>query len=187
MRRDELQTLVRPLLQTLGLELVECQVSGGRRVQNFRLTIDRDEDAPTHAEGPSDVPARGVDLDACARVSRQIARLLDADPVLQNAYSLEVSTPGMNRPIWTRRHFERFIGERAQVELAQVDAGPRTLIGRIGPWDGEGVWIDLEPTGRRHVRHLDILEAHLRIDPWEKVRAARGSKARPEREKRLTT
>ena len=102
MRREELVELVAPLLTEEKLELVECSVSRTAHSQIFRVSMDQDG---------------GVSIEACERVSRRLGDLLDANPILRGAYHLEVSSAGMNRPIWTLEHFRRFQGETAQVEI----------------------------------------------------------------------
>jgi len=116
LRREELADLVRPVMEAEGYELVECSVSRTARSQTFRIAIDREA---------------GVPLAACERASRLIAGLLDANPLLRGAYQLEVSSAGMNRPIWSEAHFQRFRNERVRIELADAGAPRRTLTGVI--------------------------------------------------------
>lgn len=151
-----------------------CDVSRGPRTQSIRLTVDREA---------------GLDVDGCARASRLVATLLDADPVVRGAYNLEVSSPGMHRPIWTPRHFERFIGERVVLQrsparalgtpesVGETEGGEAVqhLEGEIGPLEGDGVWI--EPVDKKGTRRLvpfsEIRSAQLRMDPWKRrARAA---------------
>jgi len=87
-------------MEAEGYELVECSVSRTARSQTFRIAIDREA---------------GVPLAACERASRLIAGLLDANPLLRGAYQLEVSSAGMNRPIWSEAHFQRFRNERVRI------------------------------------------------------------------------
>jgi len=93
---------------TLGLE-------AGRRV--LRITVDR--------EG-------GVPLDACAQVSRSLGGVLEDLEELPDGYVLEVSSPGINRPLLKPEHFRRFQGERARIKLRQRHDGARTLEGILG-------------------------------------------------------
>lgn len=123
MRREELVTLVEGVLEDERLELVECSISRTTRSQTFRISIDR---AEADREG-------GVSIEACARVSRKIATLLDGNPLLHGQYQLEVASAGMNRPIWRPEHFIRFEGEPVTVELSDPGAKPRFVHGILGP------------------------------------------------------
>ena len=152
MRREELVTLIEPVLQEGGFELVECFVSRTAHSQSFRLTIDREA---------------GVGVEACAVVSRKVALLLDANPLLRGAYQLEVSSPGMNRPIWSADHFRRFQGERVRFE--PVDGPPGSALqGTIGPLEGDAVRIRLEGGEERLFPLSQLSRARLHLDPWKK-------------------
>jgi ribosome maturation factor RimP len=151
-RREELVELVAPLLAGEGLELVECSVSRTTHSQIFRVSMDQDG---------------GVSIEACERVSRRLGDLLDANPILRGAYHLEVSSAGMNRPIWTLEHFRRFQGETAQVEVVGESGRNRSVQGTIGPLDGDRLVLVLEG-GREEVLSLGaVLRARLRMDPWK--------------------
>lgn len=152
MTKAELEDLVRPIAAEEGVELVECQVGRTARSQTFRVFIDRDG---------------GVPVDVCAHVSHRIARVLDASPVLRGGYEIEVSSPGMNRRVWTLDHFRRFAGEKVRVDL-RPGAEPLVLTGEIGPVEGDGFWLTLEAGGRRLLRLEEIDVAHLRMDPWKR-------------------
>jgi ribosome maturation factor RimP len=164
MTRQELADLVRPSLEAEGFELVDCSVSRTPRSQTFRFAVDR--------EG-------GVPVAACEQASRLVAALLDANPVLRGNYQLEISSPGMNRPIWSADHFRRFGDERVRIELHDTAEAPRQLVGRIGPVEGEEVVILFDRGGERRVALASIRRANLQIDPWKKRTAspAEGSRA----------
>jgi ribosome maturation factor RimP len=151
-RREELVELVTPLLAEEGLELVACSVSRTAHAQVFRVSMDRDG---------------GVSVEACERISRRLGDLLDANPILRGAYHMEVSSAGMNRPIWTLEHFRRFQGETAQVEVVGEGGKNRSIQGAIGPLDGDRLVLVLGG-GREEVLSLGaVLRARLRIDPWK--------------------
>lgn len=152
MTKAELEELVRPITDETDLELVECQVSRTPRKQTFRIFIDRDG---------------GLPIEACAEVSSRLARLLDASPMLRGAYEIEVSSPGMNRRVWTLDHFRRFAGEQVRVDF-RPGADPLLLVGEIGPVEGDGFWLTLQTGDRRLVRLDEMDTAHLRMDPWKR-------------------
>ncbi len=199
MRREELEELIRPLLDEGGYELVQCSVARGSRIQNIRVTLDHDN---------------GLPVEACAKFSRTLANVLDANPSLRNSYSLEVSSPGMNRPISEERHFRRFVGERVELDWRDPGGGIRHLEGAIGLWETDGFWLEpMAPdagrrggsprgkqkkskrgvtvptagltgdrgsdlaapsTARRFVRLSDIESAHVHMDPWRRRGVASG-------------
>jgi ribosome maturation factor RimP len=156
----EFASLVRPLIVEEGFELVECSVSRRQRHQHFRVSIDRED---------------GVPVEACARISRKISNRLDENPMLRGQYRIEVSSPGMNRPVRTLDHFRRFEGERVRIELAEPGKGPRVLIGTIGTVEGEkeGFWFRPDQGEDRFLSLGEIGSARLRMDPWKR-RTPRG-------------
>ncbi len=165
MRTEELVDLVGPVLADGEFELVECSISRTSKSQTFRISIDR---------------AGGVTIDDCARVSRGIAHLLDAHPLLRGAYQLEVSSAGMNRPIRTPEHFVRFAGEEVRLEFTGAE-GPVRLCGEIGPVEGDSVSIRLANGESRPVPLSRIVRASLHMDPWKRRQGpeARGAGSQP--------
>ncbi|MES1146841.1 MAG: ribosome maturation factor RimP [Solimonas sp.] len=112
--RERLIELLEPLVRHLGYELWELEFTGRNGV--LRLYIDSPE---------------GIDIDDCETVSRVVSdRLDEADPV-PGEYTLEVSSPGMDRVLRTAQHFERFIGEQVNVEMKQQVNGRRRFVGKL--------------------------------------------------------
>lgn len=140
--RVEAEALVRPVVESAGLELVEVVFGreGGRRV--LRVTVDK--------EG-------GVDLDTIAETSQKLSRRLDLEGFSLNApYSLEVSSPGVERPLKAPRDFKRQIGEQVKVKVAGDE--PSTNIGRLEEADDEEVVVATEG-GRVRIAYADIASA----------------------------
>lgn len=122
--------LLEPLAQTHGFELVAVEQAGGRNSPVIRVLLDR--------EG-------GVDLDAICSANRWVSDALDeADPVPSH-YTLEVSSPGVDRPLRTRAHFERFRGETVTLK-AKPHAGDKrgTWTGTLLGIEGDDVIVDVE-------------------------------------------
>jgi ribosome maturation factor RimP len=116
MLRDQLRELLEPVVTGLGYELWELEYATRPGGALLRLYIDS--------------PA-GVGLDDCERVSRAVSQAMDhADPITA-AYTLEVSSPGLDRVLRTQQHFERCIGELARVELATPLNGRKRFSGRL--------------------------------------------------------
>lgn len=145
------RSLAEPIVTHSGLELVDVEFlrEGGRWV--LRLYIDK--------EG-------GVTLDDCQEISRQVEKLLDVEDVIEPAYVLEVSSPGIERPLKTRAHFERYAGHDVEVRtFAPIGEPPRkNFKGRllsISPDDR----IRLEIDGAEYEIPLDkVAKAHLSVD-----------------------
>jgi ribosome maturation factor RimP len=100
---ERVRSLVEPVLARHGVELVALELRRGR-TRLLRVVADR--------EG-------GIDLDTCARVSEELSRVLDADDPIAGTYTLEVSSPGLDRPMRTAAEFRRALGRRVRVVLAR--------------------------------------------------------------------
>lgn len=130
--REHLLGLLDPLVTEAGFDLEDISVSGAGRRSLIRVTVD--------AEG-------GIDLDAVAVVSRVVSDAIDADPtteaLLAGSYVLEVSSPGVDRPLTEPRHWRRAVGRRVTAQAAG-----RTVTGRVVAADDTGVTLEVEGTER---------------------------------------
>ena len=108
--RERLVTLVEPVVEAMGYELVLLEFNPHRGSASLRLFID--------APG-------GITLGDCERVSREIEGTLDVEDPIPQGYRLEVSSPGLDRPLVKPRHFERFAGSRIAVQLLKPREGGR--------------------------------------------------------------
>lgn len=115
---EHIAALLAPVVETLGLELLGVEFRTGSGV--LRLYID----LPV---GES----RTVNVDDCERVSREVSALLDVEDPIPGHYTLEVSSPGLDRPLFTGAQFARFAGEQAKLQLRLPQDGRRRLQGRI--------------------------------------------------------
>lgn len=123
--RERLIALIEPLLEQLGFELVDLEYAPGRTRAVLRVFIDKPQ---------------GVGLDDCEQVSHELSALLDVEDPVPMAYTLEVSSPGLDRVLRTRAHFQRFVGARVWVELRTARAGGRRrYTGTLEALDAEGV------------------------------------------------
>lgn len=158
LQRD-IRDLVEPTIVRLGFDLVAVEWLGGRQGSILRLSID--------------APA-GVSAEDCGNVSEQVSPLLDAADPIQGHYTLEVSSPGIERPVQRRQDFERFAGYRVKVKLSE---GPprRRYTGVIGPLDGDEVTLLVD--GQEHRIPMDLIErAHLVLDLDEYQKLAEGQR-----------
>lgn len=149
-----IRELVEPTIVRLGFDLVAVEWSGDQRGRVLRLSID--------APG-------GVSAEDCARVSEQISPLLDAADPIESRYNLEVSSPGIDRPVQRRVDFERFRGYRVRLKLHE---GPprRRYVGIIGPIDEDELLLSVD--GTEHRIPLDLIESArlvLTLDEYQKL------------------
>ncbi len=122
--RERLIALTEPLLGQLGYELVALEYAAGRTSAVLRFFID----------GP-----QGIGLEDCERASHELSALLDVEDPVPTAYTLEVSSPGLDRVLRTPAHFQRFVGERIWVELRVARDGRRRYTGRLQAFNAEGI------------------------------------------------
>ena len=114
--RADWRTLLEPGVQALGFELVDVELAGSRHNPTLRVYIDN--------------PA-GVNVDDCARVSRQLSALLDVEDPLPGHYTLEVSSPGLDRPLVKPEDFKRYLGETIKVKMHAPVLGRKNFSGRL--------------------------------------------------------
>lgn len=152
---DPLSRLIRDTAAALGFELVDVRAAGPARRLSVRVRIDR----------PDSRPGSGVTSGDCTRVARALREAFAArfgeDPV----DTLEVSSPGIERPIRFPEHWRRFIGERVRLRAAQLPGRPVAVI--VDVPDDEHVVLGLE-SGDRTLALDDIREATLVVD-WSSV------------------
>lgn len=121
---NALQELIAPAVTALGFELWGLEFHSAGRRSTLRIFID----------GPD-----GVTVDDCARVSHQVSGILDVEDPIQEQYMLEVSSPGMDRPLFTLEHFQAFAGHRVQIRLRVPFEGRRKFKGLLNGVEGDEV------------------------------------------------
>ena len=108
---------------------VELRREGSRAGRVLRLYLDK--------EG-------GPNVDDLGRVSRQLSELLDAHDIVEGSYTLEVSSPGINRPLTKPEHFQRFIGKRVRIRTGDMIDGRRSFLGILSEVSGDTIRIEVE-------------------------------------------
>lgn len=111
----KLEEIILPVLQNHGVDFIEAQIKGGRTNQIVRIIIDADG---------------GISLDRCAAISREISTHLDVADLFPGRYRLEVSSPGVDRPLQTMRDFERNVGRQVKIQYRQGE-GTDSIEGTI--------------------------------------------------------
>ena len=125
----DVEALVRPVVEASGLELVEASFRREGRTRVLRVTVDR--------EG-------GIDLETISEASERISRRLDLEDLGRGRYTLEVSSPGVERPLRTARDFERHVGQKVRVRTNALVEGARTHTGPLVAVDGEAISVATE-------------------------------------------
>jgi len=141
-----LTALIAPSLESMGYELVRVQFQGKTR-PTLQIMAERADGA-------------GMTVDDCATISRSLSALLDVEDPIQGGYVLEVSSPGIDRPLTRPKDFQTWAGFEAKLEaIAGVD-GRKRFRGRLLGLDGDEVRIELE-TGEARVPMSDLKSAKL--------------------------
>ncbi len=140
----ELRKLLEPLVEDLGYELVLVELAGSGQ-RTLRLFVD--------APG-------GIMLDDCETVSRNVSALLDVDDPIAGKYVLEVSSPGLERPLVRIEHFQRFVGERVKVRLLRHHLGRKRFTGTLSEADDDGIVVEVDGEAYE-ITYSDIESAKL--------------------------
>jgi ribosome maturation factor RimP len=146
---DQIRELARPLLREGALELVDLEYRQERKGWTIRLFLDR--------EG-------GITLDELAGVSRELSTLLDVENIIPQAYTLEVSSPGLERPLKKEADFERYTGRKAKIKLSQPVSGEKDYQGILKGVEAGEVLLE-EASGVRKIPLAVIKKARL-IFEW---------------------
>ena len=129
MLRDQLIELLGPVVSELGYELWELEYTGQSGNGLLRLYIDSDE---------------GISVEDCERVSRAVSAAMDvADPIASN-YTLEVSSPGLDRVLAKREHFVRYTGEPVRVEMSRAVGGRKRFSGMLVKVEGDAITLAMD-------------------------------------------
>jgi len=149
--RDALMRLLEPPIEALDYELVDIEYAQAGRGGVLRIFIDR---------RAGDVNGN-ITVDDCARVSHAVSEVLESDDPIKGHYTLEVSSPGFDRILRKREHFERFIGERIAAELKLPINGRRRFVGVLKAMTGNSILVVVD--GQDHDLPLErIQKARLR-------------------------
>jgi ribosome maturation factor RimP len=141
-----------------GLELVHTEVAGPEGHPIVRVFIDK---------------PGGVTHDDCSDVSTQIGTVLDVEDFIHSAYTLEVSSPGLERGLYKLADYERFTGSEAKLKTRDAISNQRNFRGRILGVDSDNVILDDRTSGRMTIPFGSIAKANLEVDVDSEFRKAR--------------
>ena len=140
--KAELVNLLEPTIEQLGYELSDLELKLGGRDVVVRVFIDKPD---------------GVDLSDCEMVSRQLSAVLDVEDALPGHYTLEVSSPGLDRKLTKPAHFQRFTGETVRVKLRFPVDGRRNFRGALRAADDEKIEVEID--GESHSLQIATIES----------------------------
>jgi len=149
-----------------GVELVQAQIAGAGRSLTIRVFIDK---------------PGGVTHEDCSLVSRQLGDILDADDFIASAYLLEVSSPGLERELYSLQDFKRFAGSLAKVKTSQAIDGQKNFRGRVAAVEGEEIVFDDKTKGLVRFGFDVVSKANLEIDIEEEFKRSEQRKAESEK------
>jgi len=145
----KLRELTESILRFEQFELVDLSFSRGSGGGLLRIVMDRDG---------------GVSVEDCAMVSRELSAVLDVEDLIPGRYILEVSSPGLDRPLKGLADFMKFGGRLAKVTLHEAVDGQKVLTGRIMRVEGENVLLDLPGKGTLTLRYSNVKKARLEVE-----------------------
>ena len=124
--------IITPVLEGMGFELVRVRLMGGN-TKTLQIMAER--------------PDGGIEVDQCAEISTAVSATLDVEDPLEDAYTLEVSSPGIDRPLTRLKDFETWEGYEAKLETAEMIDGRRRFKGTLQGTEGSEVLIEIEVNG----------------------------------------
>ena len=155
---ERVQEIAERVATENGLELVHAEVAGPEGKPILRIFIDKPE---------------GVTHQDCSAVSLHLGTILDVEDFIHSAYTLEVSSPGLERGLYKRQDYERFAGRMAKLKSRVAINGQRNFRGRILGLEGDRVIFEDKTSGRVTVPFEAIVKANLELDVEEEFRRAR--------------
>ena len=143
---QDLTELFEPVIRSMGYELVGIEFQGSTQHGTLRVYIDHEN---------------GIGVDDCVAISHQISAILDVEEPIQQAYDLEVSSPGINRPLFKAQDYEQYLGHSAKIKMAVPLNGRRNFKGVLqGVIDSRSVQIMVDNEGY-DLPISDIAKANL--------------------------
>lgn len=149
MDKEAINAIIERVTNREGLELVHWETVGPKNNFILRILIDKPE---------------GITHQDCEIVSRQVGTLLDVEDLIPHQYMLEVSSPGVDRPLYKRADYERFAGNKVKVKTFQPLNGQRNFRGRLIGVEGDRVKLDAENVGEVEIAFDNIAKANIEYE-----------------------
>ena len=129
-KQTQLEALIEPVVESFGCELWGIEYRAQSRRSMLRIYIDKQPD--------------GVKIEDCERVSRQVSSVLDVEDPITGEYSLEVSSPGMDRPLYKLEQYSRFVGAKLSIKLRVAYEGRKKFTGLFKGVENEEVILEVD-------------------------------------------
>ena len=155
-KAQEISALLAPTVASMGLELLGAEYLPSPGGAVLRLYIDVPQ---------AEAAERNVGIEDCEAVSREVSGQLDVEDPISGNYTLEVSSPGIDRPLFEAAQFARFLGQSAKVGLKLPQDGRRRLQGRIDKVEGEAITFDID--GQPFEVAFDNIDKAKLVPDWE--------------------
>jgi len=155
-KASQIVALLAPTVAALGVELWGAEYLPASGNALLRLYIDVDQ--------ASAAAGRVVGIEECEAVSREVSAILDVEDPISGHYTLEVSSPGLDRPLFTAAQFARFAGEAVKLTLRVPQEGRRRVQGRIVSVEGEAISLDVDGTAL--VVQMDNIDKARLVPDW---------------------
>jgi ribosome maturation factor RimP len=166
--QQRLISIVEPVVNAAGYELVDLRFVLEQGGWTLRVAVDLPPDP--HGD-PDEVPSDRVDLTACEELSRELSAVLDVEDPIPQAFNLEVSSPGIDRPLRTAAHFAYFAGSEAKIQLAaplHLPGGERrNFKGKLQGVEGNEVLIECD--GAAYRLPIDDIDHAKLVPDWDAV------------------
>ncbi len=147
MIQSEIESLLKPCVEGLGYELWGCQYLIQGRHALLRVFIDNES---------------GIGIEDCEKTSRQISAVLDVEDPITGQYRLEISSPGIPRPLFYYHQYQRYIAESVEIKLTKPIAQQRKFTGKIVSADAQNLVLNLDENGGQQIFSFNaIAKAHL--------------------------
>jgi len=157
---DRIRAVAERVAHSYGLDVFDVQFRRESPGWVVRIVLDRPED-PAPGDGPA-VQEAGIGVEECERVSRDVSAILDVEDVIDRRYTLEVSSPGLDRPLRERRDYSRFAGRLVRVVASEAIDNQTFFRGRLEGLEGDTVVL-VTGAGKRHRIPLGLIE-RARLD-----------------------
>jgi ribosome maturation factor RimP len=151
-KQEILHSMIEPIVVSLGCELWGLEYLTQGRYTTLRIFID----------GPE-----GVSLEDCEKVSRQVSSVMDVEDPIDGEYTLEVSSPGMDRPLYTAAHYARYLGETVNLRLRMARDGRRRFKGEIIKLEGDDVVVNVE--GKEITLPVDAIDKANIVPRYDEI------------------
>ena len=167
--QQKLISIVEPVVEAAGFELVDLRFLLDQGGWVLRVQID----TPLSEHGDiSQVPSERVDLSDCENMSRELSAVLDVDDPISQAYHLEVSSPGIDRPLRTAAHFAHFKGSDAKIQLhvpLQLPTGERKNFKGVLLGVTDGTHVDIDCDGQKFSLPIEDIDHAKLVPDWDAV------------------